>query len=350
MAGPQFIHLEGYARKTSKQSKTKTTDIDGVIGEALREAGYHSHIENPEAPKPLFGTLDNLAAIRDEIAAKIDQEKDPRGRKIRSDKNILLAGVTSYAKPLAALKDASPDEKQEFETWKDLTISFLKKEFGDNLRCVIEHFDEEYPHLHFYVLDKNKVSETMDLHPGFNAKYLADQTSRRDKDKAYREAMSVWQDKYHTEVASYCGLTRLGPKVQRLNRQEWKARKQEASLLADLRNQIDQEYDDLQADLDQFEAEKKQFDRKVKRRISAGMQAIRDKYDQGMKTLVSVHDELKAEKRRISQQYPDVWLGKITREEHAEEMIEAYEEAKQEAKSRKASTGMKLTPPKPWEA
>lgn len=335
MAGPQFIHLEGYARNTSKQSKIEKTNIDGVIGEALREAGFHSHIEKPNAPEVKYGSLNDLAAIRDEIADKIENEKDPRGRKIRTDKNILLAGVTSFAKPIAAMADASPDEKQEFEVWKELTIDFLKSEFGDNLRCVLEHTDEEYPHLHFYVLDKNTVSHTMELHPGFAAKNKADKSSRKAKDQAYRDAMGQWQDKYHTEVASYCGLTRLGPKVQRLNRPEWKARKQEAKALAEVRKQIDQSYEELEAELDGLEQEKQIIDKKVKAKIAQGLQKIRGQYEKGITLLAETYEALQKDKSRILKQYPDARLTQSGNEQRAEALLDAYQEVKESTKPRK---------------
>lgn len=339
MAGPQFIHLDGYARNTSKQSQSEKTNINGVIGEALRESGYHSHIDNPENPVVQYGSLDDLASIKTEIDEKIENEKDPRGRKIRDDKNILLAGVTSFAKPVAAMENASGDQLQEFENWKSMTIDFLKQKFGDNLRCVIEHTDETYPHLHFYVLDRNRVSDTMKLHPGFAAKNEADQGSKIEKDRAYRNAMRKFQDEYYENVASYCGLTRLGPQVQRLNRSEWKKRKQDANALANLRNQINEQYDDLQNDLENLEIEKKQIDKRVREKINDGLKQIKQKYDSGIDLLSQTYDELQNEKQRINKQYPDANLEKSNTEKRAKTLIDTYKNEKQKKQKRKRKNG-----------
>ena len=75
---------------------------------------------------------------------RLETEKDSMGRKVRSDANILLAGVASFPKPLISMIDkktgkTDTDELQRYEMWKIASLEFLKKEFGENLVSVIGH-------------------------------------------------------------------------------------------------------------------------------------------------------------------------------------------------------------------
>jgi len=353
MSGPQFIHLETYARETSKNKNQKKnkTNIRGVVGEALREAGYTSHIKAVNAPVCVLGSLQDLADVETEIYEKAATEKDPLGRKLRSDANLLLAGVVSYPKPRVA---QSPDDQQNYELWKTRTLDFLTAEFGDNLRCVLEHVDEEYPHLHFYVVDRFKVTHTMNLHPGHRAK--ADHPDQKDKigrEAAYRAAMVAWQDQFYLQVGSDAGLTRLGPKVQRLNRGEWKAQKQQAQAVASFKHSIDQTWEDLQGQLAVFEAEKATFDKRVKQAIKDAISKVREQYEQGLQMLASTLEGLKKTKDRISSQYPDKAAQiqqKGMDEIQASRLLAAYDDVKEE--KRKQGGGSTFKPPapkKPWE-
>ena len=82
--------------------------------------------------------------------------------------------------------------------------------YGDNLRAVVMHNDEEQPHIHFYVYSDTEVNAKA-LHYGHKAK------------KNFIAAAKNFQDDYHAQVAIHCGMARLGPKRQRLTRAEWKA-------------------------------------------------------------------------------------------------------------------------------
>lgn len=348
MSGPQFIHLDAYARETSKQNKTKT-NIRGVIGEALREAGYTSHIKEPNAPTCIYGSLADLKSAEEEIYSKANSEKDPLGRKLRADANLLVAGVASYPKPHVAQKTA--DDKQSYILWRELTLDFLKAEFGNSLRAVLEHTDEEYPHLHFYIADRNQVRDTMKLHPGFKAKMeCQDQKSKIAKDEAYREAMQSWQNKFFEAVGSDIGLTRLGPKVQRLNRQEWKARKQDAMALASIKHSIDAAWENLEIQLEGLEQEKQSIDKKLKQAIKDAMAQIREKYDEGIQKLSSTLDDLRKYKEKVALQYPEkaeLIKAKGFPEMRAENLVGQYREAKDEQRSKQARNGTALKPPSP---
>ncbi len=238
----QFMHLELYSRSgNTTQGKTSS---GGVINEAVRSDGFTDHIVadgfTPEAPTYLF-TQDGktLQEHYDEMISQVATEKDGLGRKITTNKNILLAGVVSFPKPVKA-DNWTSDDRQNYVLFKELTIDFLKQKWGDNLMCVLEHTDEEYPHLHFYVANKVRIASTPELHPGQAENIRLEQEAKaegrsvvkKEQVIAYKESMRKFQDEFFSAVGIHCGFDRLGPKVQRMNRGEWKERKRVTKLLA----------------------------------------------------------------------------------------------------------------------
>ena len=107
----QFIHIEDYGRVVSKKTKnngsndkykkeTKGRSVREIIAEAKRENGNCPHVENPKDPILLFGVgLDEVEKLAYEYHdnTKIT-DKNGKEKKLRSDANILLAGVVSLNK------------------------------------------------------------------------------------------------------------------------------------------------------------------------------------------------------------------------------------------------------------
>ncbi|WP_208942077.1 plasmid recombination protein [Paracidovorax avenae] len=222
--GYQFIHIEAYARegsqqsktdkKTGETSKTKKHSAADIAGEAERKKGHCDHVAEPKVPNLLYGVTPSEAVA--EATAWAENEKDAQGRKLRKDALCMLAGVVSIGNESADFWD---EHKQR-------TISWLKHKYGDRLKSVIEHTDEEHPHLHFYCVAK--AGERFEvLHDGYKAaaeeKRAGELKGRQNA--AYIKAMQALQDSFYMSVASKIGLARLGPKVQRLKRGEWKAQK-----------------------------------------------------------------------------------------------------------------------------
>jgi len=220
MSGPQYIHVEGYARKATG---TKTTTASGVIGEAVRQDGFCSHVESPTPPKFVHGSEQGLISLNEEIHAQAEAAKDSLGRKMRSDQTILVAGVASFPKPTKGLTEA---DKIELEEWIKTTNQFLYKEFKTNFKAALLHLDEEYPHIHFYVADTKNVMKTKDLHP-------ARATGAGKNKKEGVAALKSFQDRYHEQVAQKFGMTRVGPKRERLSRPDWIEKKRQAAELAE---------------------------------------------------------------------------------------------------------------------
>lgn len=210
----QFIRAEVYARRASINPKSKSEySAADIIGEALRDEGHCPHVENPEPPRYLIGSEAETRAMLERINENASKYRDPVGRKMREDAAVLLAGVASFPRD-AAVKD--PDL---YKKWETMTVDYLKNKYGDNLRAVVQHNDEEHPHIHFYVYSDTEV----------NAKMLHDGYKNGSSPAKYKAGTKAFQDEYFEQVASHCGLARTGPKRRRLSRAEWHA-EQEMSL------------------------------------------------------------------------------------------------------------------------
>lgn len=220
----QFIHTECYAREAGKGKKGGHS-MSSIAKEADRVEGNFHHVPNPKKPIILFGVGAGEAA---NIAADwAENSKDSSGRRLRKDGLCLLAGVVSY--------------KNDGENWakfRDDSIIWLKKTYGDQLKSVIEHTDETHPHIHFYVVPRaGKRFES--IHAGRAASLEAKAAGKLkgEQNTAYREAMRGFQDAFSTELAMSHGMTRIGPGRRRLTREGWKREQKQAEFFANAKKQ-----------------------------------------------------------------------------------------------------------------
>jgi hypothetical protein len=220
----QFIHIEAYARVSGKGKKGGHT-IDTISAEADRVEGNFRHVPNPKKPIVLFGVGAKEAA--DFARNWAENSKDTSGRKLRKDGLCLLAGVVSY--------------KNDGENWakfRDDSIIWLKKTYGDRLKSVIEHTDETHPHIHFYVVPRaGERFET--VHAGRAASLAAKAAGKLkgEQNTQYREAMRAFQDRFSTELGMAHGMTRIGPARRRLTRDQWRQEQKQAEFFANAKKQ-----------------------------------------------------------------------------------------------------------------
>lgn len=224
MSGYQFGHIEGYARKGGFDAKTKQRVMSGweIIEEAERHENATPHIEEPQPPILHFGVKPSLTMK--EAAEWAEQAKDSIGRKLRIDGLCLAAGVISF-----------PADAEGWPEYRDEAIEWLKMKYGDNLKSVVEHTDEAYPHIHFYVVPK--IGDRFDsVHDGYRAanEAKAQELKKGAQNGAYKLAMKSWQDELHAACGVKFGLSRIGPRKQRLTRVQWKERKAVGSQVAAL--------------------------------------------------------------------------------------------------------------------
>lgn len=226
----QFIHIETYARSSSKKTKptNKKTSVNSrpkstmsdVIAESLRVDTHCSHIEKPWSPTWLVGDASDLLCLDYEVEKKIEAEKARTGRTPRKDTHVLLAGVASYPSELAKADQAG------FDRWQKNTIDWLRDKYGTNLRAVLRHDDEAHPHIHFFVCDRTRMN-AKELHDGYAAAAHLPSLSK-EATRAYADAMREFQSDYYAKVGHAAGLLRDGPKRKRMSRDSYKATQREA--------------------------------------------------------------------------------------------------------------------------
>lgn len=251
MAGPQFFHIQTYARKANKAGQS----VEQVLAEAGREPKYSRHVAVPRPYRVVTGLSPQEVQQRhDEMIATGGVTVTLKGGKtarrgIRKDRHTLLTAVASHPH-LTSQIDADPLARADYEAWVERNVRFLRDLFGDRLVSVIEHVDEEYPHLHAYILPlDDPTCSARDLNPCWIAKSAAEAAARTagETDKtavklgndAYRARARELQDQYHEQVGLASGLTRTGPKRERLSRAQWRARKDEAVRIARTHQQME---------------------------------------------------------------------------------------------------------------
>jgi hypothetical protein len=271
----QFIHIELYAETVSKKAVNRRTkenkngrqnsgtrsllSVRQVVAEANRESGAYPHVQTPLEPTKLYG--DDLIKVEQlAIDSKIGQ-CDSHGRKLRTDTPVLLAGITSYP------YDQYNANQDKFEHWLQDNITWLKNIYGDNLKNVTLHLDEEHPHIHFYAI--SPTGRAKDIHPGYKAESLVqDKTDSKEKKLAYVKAMQDFQDQYFLNVATKHGMLRTGPKLQRKSRAEYNQEKANANILARKIEEVERhEEDALKAAKDKRNAIYKDLKLKMERMI-----------------------------------------------------------------------------------
>ncbi|MDP9628727.1 UNVERIFIED_ORG: hypothetical protein J2W85_000775 [Ensifer adhaerens] len=237
--GFQFIHLESFSRKADSSGR----GTDFIFAEASRKPDASVHVQNPAPPTVVYGVgVEAVQEIHDAAvdAARISVEGG-KTRKIRRDQKTLHTVVASHPYTMAEIRD-DPAKRKEAEEWEKRTVSWLRSQYGDDLRSVIRHEDESHYHLHAYTLPQSDPGfKALKFHPGTTAKREIMAAGPVDgegikalskrADAAYKASMRQWQDSYHESVGIPCGLTRLGPQRRRLTRDEWQKEKVQAQAL-----------------------------------------------------------------------------------------------------------------------
>jgi hypothetical protein len=206
-----------------------------VIAEGLR-SGHHAHVKDPKPPVVLFGDPAAFQKLHDDHVAqrstRVVKNGIPSQRAIRSDRHTLFTIVASYPVPTAAV-EASTEEQARLKTWADRTLKWVQRYYGAQLKTAFAHVDEEYPHVHFWLLPDYHDADATHLHLGKRAKRATEAGLKADGvpareavaagNAALKRAMRSWQDSYHRDVGAPLGLSRDGPRRRRLSRAQWAA-------------------------------------------------------------------------------------------------------------------------------
>lgn len=223
----------------SKAKKPKA-NVRDVIAEALRNEGDCNHVDAPQDPTYLVGDMGDMLGFIQEIERKVAAEKERTGKAPRKDMHVLLAGVASYPRELA---DADP---KGYARWEWATVKWLREKYGDNLRVVLRHDDEEHPHLHFFVMDRERLN-AKELHDGYiaSAHLKGKDALSKESTQRFNDAMRDLQSDYYAKVGHGAGLLRDGPKRKRLDRATYKAVQREARERVALDASVGQAHADL---------------------------------------------------------------------------------------------------------
>lgn len=227
-----FIHCQTYSRKPNRAGQC----VSQVIGEGLRSGGYHPHVAQPKSPVPVFGNPSEFQQLHDAHVAgrRTQARKDGqvRERAIRTDRHTLFTLVASYPVQTDAV-EASSAERVRFRRWVDLTVAWVREQYGDQLKAAFLHIDERFPHLHFWLLPDDPSADAALLHPGKIAKRETEARLKSEGktpreavaagNRALKTAMRAWIDDYHRFVGAPLGMLRDGPKRRRLSRAQWAA-------------------------------------------------------------------------------------------------------------------------------
>mgnify|MGYP000395072364 CR=1 FL=1 len=258
MPGPQFVHIQTWSRKPNPAGQS----VAQIIGEATRDPEYSGHVEDPSPPRVLLGDPSTFQAEHDaHVAARatVARLKDgsERVRSIRKDRHTMATVVMSYPVPRAAIKTA--EDRAALARWERRNLAWLQDRYGDQLRVVLGHDDEEHPHLHAWLLPDDPGADATTLHPGKVAKKRVEAEEKaagtppreavKAANRALREAMTLFQDEYYHAVGAPEGLTRTGPRRRRLTRQQWKAEKAAAAATAASLDRASQA-DELMSEID----------------------------------------------------------------------------------------------------
>ncbi|HEM7510922.1 TPA: plasmid recombination protein, partial [Providencia rettgeri] len=217
----QFIHVETYSLTASKkkikfndETKGPGRNVSDIINEVKRKPGFCEHVEAPEEPKVLYGVTPDEVENLAKNYFKNTKLKDSLGRSraLRKDANVLLAGVISLSNELVDI----------WEDYKKDAIKYLKEKYGDRLVSVVEHTDEDHPHLHFYCIQEENKSFDL-LHDGKKAFNADSKLPRYKKEIAFKSAMRDFQEDFYSKVSTKHGLLKTGPKRARLTNEEYKA-------------------------------------------------------------------------------------------------------------------------------
>lgn len=227
-----YVHCQSFARKPNRAGQ----HVQQVVEEGLRTGSYHPHVANPKPPVPVFGDPSGFLQMHNAHVVERRTRASKNGlvneRAIRTDRHTLFTIVASYPVPKDAV-EASPEELGRFRRWVDLTVAWVRAQYGDQLKAAFVHTDEAYPHLHFWCLPDNPSADATLLHPGKVAKREVEARLKYEGvdpreavaagNRALKQAMRTWQDSYHRAVGAPLGMHRDGPKRRRLSRAQWAA-------------------------------------------------------------------------------------------------------------------------------
>ena len=198
----QMIRVEPYA----------FTLTSGLIGEANREPDYCRHVLHPKPPQWMLGSADTVRKAMDQYMKTPAKYRHKNGkihtRKRGPNHRCLVAGFTSWPVPIQQLRGSS-SAMATLREWCLKCRSWLISEFGENLKGIVVHLDEEYFHMHFFV-----VGDANLLHPGLKQEFVdgARLLSGEQRHERHVAGLKAFLSSYHNDIGVHFGLSRKSEK------------------------------------------------------------------------------------------------------------------------------------------
>lgn len=218
---PQFTFFHVLSvRRSRANGCPQQAVVRGIVAEAVRAPFACKHVCQPLPPTLLFGCSPKEAGqLAEEQAAGA---RDMRGFRLRKDSIVMCAAVASYPVPTRDVIERDGDtivyDDPHYLAWRSAVMEFARAEFGDALKSVVEHVDEEYPHLHMFIVPHlvDGMLSFDGAHPGKAAQAAdaKDRTTALPKPaqrSSYTDAMRALLDRYHATVGEPFGHDRFGP-------------------------------------------------------------------------------------------------------------------------------------------
>jgi hypothetical protein len=322
----QFIHLGAYGAEPHATAKPWAC-VEGITEEGARVPKASRHIKYPKNPNTIYG-ISPAEVCREALALAAVARDVTKKKRLRNNGIVLLAGVASY--PVLRVRLAEAGARDTYRIWREAVIKWLIEQFGEYLRCIVEHDDEEYLHIHFYVVPKLLPGFRLnwrEVHPGRRMKLDAEEAgaSTRDCDKAYRLGMSAWQDEYHYAVGRAFGHARVGPRRSRVNAIQLKmekamnaaAARQQAAFDA-RQDQLEREAAQRHADLDREHAlriaeadERARQDAEDNADLRAGCLVLKGRLVGERTARAATEAEVANLRARLAEYEPDIALQRV---------------------------------------
>lgn len=198
---PQFVHVESYSRHRKGDIRAASS----IIGEALREAGHHPHVEEAQPPEihPVDPPVEAPDQFSDWLYNTMSQCREANGAYLRRTAVALITVIASMPREIA-----TPEKVTQL---RDLTVEWAQEFFGSSARIpyAITHTDESHPHVHVWVIPSREHTDANEWPLGriFRGRRL--------------DFLEL-QDSFYEMVGHRLGMTRKGEQPQgiRLTRRQ----------------------------------------------------------------------------------------------------------------------------------
>ena len=201
----QFANLRHVA-PCAPRSKggDRVWSIRQTLDEVDRKPSASRHVERPLPPRWVIGSR---VAVEERALQWHHQARRADGRRLQKNSPSMACAVLSFPS----------DRLAEWDPYRDDVLGYFGRTYVRRLVGAVEHRDEKHPHLHVYLvaLDGEPFGA---VHPGYGASRAARRAPGNLARSAFRAAMTSWQDALFNAVGRSHGLTRYGPKRERLKR------------------------------------------------------------------------------------------------------------------------------------